>query len=789
MNTNKIVVNGKEFSDATHHNNDPGMTIYSCNLFVSNSLLGDELSIATLNDQLNCSGYAYTYFRPKDSSCYVTADNELFCVRPRVVILAEDPTTYKYGEKVQYYRNGTLIATLFMSSVKRVGKYIFAISCMSAIGLLDNGLHYGGVYTGDLVSQVLADIIGNKVTYSVDSKLQNMRVYGWLPVASPRENLQQLLFAEGGTAQSKANGDLYFKALQTGTATSLPNSRIFAGGSIEYAGSVTQVAVTEHTYTAFFADEEKTLFEGNITVEPLTTPKGKAVQGILITFNEPIHDLISVGASVLESGANYAVLGSGISCVLTGKSYTHSTRVVTRPDNVSSRALTSVKDNTAVVDQATLVNLVNVESVAERVYAYYKASRTISSDIIVSSERPGTYVSLSDPFDESAKGFVQSMDITVSQLLKANTKIVADYIPPLPGDYYSNVSILTTNQTWTVPSTCKGRIRVIVGGGGQGGCSGYSGGNGEKVDRVNGPAGSYFVPGTAKGYALGIPGEGGAGGDGGEGGKILQLTLAVTPGQTFAVTIGTGGAGGRYGDNTPGSLGNATKFGSYSSADGEVSAVGYIEQTNQVLYSCPGEEGIAGGRGAGGIGTSVDWLNASNVVDGTSVTDEDGTVWHCGTTQRADDNTIKRTTKQVVSDNNNADLEGGYVIAAASYALGGGAAAGSNGIDGAASGSIQASKDEWGNNRYILTATATGVPGTNGASATKKPKKQTIRGAGGRGGYGGGGAGGHGMALTVGVNGFATASINESQTGGTLGVGGSGGQGGDGGDGYVIIYW
>lgn len=329
-----------------------------------------------------------------------------------------------------------------------------------------------------------------------------------MPVATPRENLQQLLFAEGGVAQSTPDGKLYFKALQTGTASNIANSRIFTGGSIEYSGSVTKVAVTEHTYTAFFSDEEKTLFEGNIATESLTTPKGRAVQGILITFNEPIHDLISTGAAILESGANYAVLGNGISCVLTGKSYTHSTRIVVRPDNLSTRALTSVTDNTAVVDKATLVNLVNVESVAERVYAYYKASRTISSNIIAGSERPGSYVSLSDPFDDAATGFVQSMDINVSQTLKANTRIVADYIPPLPGDYYSNVTVLTSNQTWYVPAGCKGRIRVILGGGGQGGCSGYQGGSGEVVNRVSGPAGSYFVPGTAKGYALGIAGEG-----------------------------------------------------------------------------------------------------------------------------------------------------------------------------------------------------------------------------------------------------------------------------------------
>lgn len=789
MSVNKIVVNGKEFSDATRLNNDPGMSLYSCNLFISNSLSCDELSVDTLNTQINCSEYAYTYFRPKDSSCLVTQDKQLFCVRPRITILAENPLLYAYGQKVQYYRDNVLIATLYMSSVKRVNKYMFAISCASPIGLLDNEPHYGGIYTGQTADSVLRDIIGGLVPVTIDSVISNMHVYGWLPVATRRENLQQVLFAEGGVLQNAPDGSIKITALQKTNIKNLPDSRLFSGGSVEYPGGVTAVSITEHTYTAFPGDKDKNIFDGNLSIEPITTPKGAAIQGMLITFNEPIHDLQASGAIILESGANYAVLGNGISCVLTGKPYTHSTRIITRPDKQTGRAMVNITDNTAIVDKATLVSLMNAENVAERVYRYCHAARTINTDMLLDSERPGSYVSLTDPFDDAANGFIQSLDINVSQTLKARANIVANYDPPIPGDYYSNVTVLTSNRTWTVPASCKGKIRVIIGGGGQGGSSGYSGSRGEVVNKIEGSAGSYFVPGSAEGFGLGIGGEGGAGGNGGAGGKIAQFILSVTPGQSFYVSIGAGGRGGRGGENTPGALGGDTTFGSYSSATGEISSVGYVEQIQQVRYSTPGLVGIAGGRGAGGIGKTVDWNNCSNISDGNSIIDEDGVTWTCGNTERyaPDRSQIARESGRVIADEDG-DLESGYVDAVVSYALGSGAAAGSKGVSPTYKGTYEAYKKSNGK-KYSLFVIASGVSGTNGANATKIPKKQTIRGAGGRGGYGGGGAGGHGMALTVAVSGYGASSVSEKQSGGVLGYGGSGGQGGDGGDGYVIIYW
>lgn len=788
MSVNKIVVNGKEFTDDAKLNQDLGLTIRECNLFLSTSLSCDELSVDTLDASLNCAGYLYTYFRPKGSTCLLDRNKALFCVRPKTVILTEDMSNYAYGTPVQYYRDNNLFATLYMSSVKRVGKYVFAISCISGIGLLDSSTHYGGIYTGQSVPSVVSEIIGGIIPFTVASAFNDMHVYGWLPIATRRENLHQLLFAEGGVAITAANGTLQISTLATSNPRNIPNSRLYTGGSMELPGEVTHADITEHAYIASPITEEKSVFEGMISPENITAPSGAARQGTLITFNEPYHSLRIEGASILESAANYAVVGNGISCILYGKPYVHNMRIVTR-DRAQTRAVGSVQNHTATVDSATLVNLANVENVADRVYNYYSVARTVNNDMVYNASSPtlpGAYVSLYDPFDAYTTGYVQSLDVNVSNTLKATAKITANYRPALPGDYYTHTTVITSNTTWTVPSGCKGKIRVILGGGGQGGSSGCKGSQGKVVSSFTGEFGG-LVRRTISGYGCGIAGEGGAGGYGGQGGKIAQVTLNVSVGQSFAVHIGAGGAGGSYsGDYTAGSLGGATTFGSYSSDSGAASAAGFIDQTTGARYSTPGIGGISGGRGTGG---KYDPANCDKGVGalilGDSITDEDGKVWSVGSTKTADYAVEgeKPAAYIIKAEANQDDIRDGALAAFASYALGGGAAGGSNGasvtsIKGTVTAEMQ------GLSNPVPVGGAVGTQGMNGATPSKTPKKQTIRGGGGRGGYGGGGAGGHGLAYTAIVN-----PANAQVVGGVVGKGGNGGKGGDGGDGYVIIYW
>lgn len=693
--------------------------ILSGNCFTGNSLAGEELSVDTLTATVDGSATVPTLFQPADADGLLTARDELFGVRPYVRILVQDPTLFSYGETVLYYHDEDLVGKFYMSEVKRVGKYGYEITCTSAIGLLDNSKHYGGLYTGQPMGEVLADIVGGVVEYTLDNRFQELPVYGWLPVATRRENLHQLLFAMGGCIRKDAAGTLQITALSMDSPADLAKGRLYTGGEVEYPAPATRADITEHTYLTYENDAIATLYEGEVAADDLLTPLGANLQGFLVTFDAPMHDLTIENGEILESGVNYAVLKQASNCKLEGKAYTHTTRVISLSAD-QGRWASQNKSNVVEVTDATLVTMANSENVVQKVMAYYSSVKIIKTDLVVGRERPGDPVTFQDPFGDRTEGFVRSFDIAMSGKLKAAAELAAGYLPTDFGNYYQHFTVLTTNRTWTVPADCKGKIRAVLIGGGVGGSSGGRGEDGTKSS-LN----SY-----------GKSGDGGAGGEPGSGGRVFIVTIQTQAGASFSARIGTGGSGGTMtsdGGSSPGVEGSATTFGGYSSANGQSSDTGYLNQMNGAKYALAGERGLDGGAGQ-------------------SNTEDPETVVYQGVTYSP----------------------GGKGAGASSHGqqgaggLGGGAAAGSNGGGGG-----DASAESNGGNGFA-------EGGAGGAGATGAAgDNATGYGAGGNGGHGGGGGGGGGM----------VAGKDQYTWPGAGGAGGNGGNGGRGGPGLVILYW
>jgi hypothetical protein len=125
------------------------------------------------------------------------------------------------------------------------------------------------------------------------------------------------------------------------------------------------------------------------------------------------------------------------------------------------------------------------------------------------------------------------------------------------------------------------------------------------------PVGVYMVHPRAWGGGGG--GGGGASGNdaagGGAGGGFSEGVFAVTPGETFAVTVGTGGAGGTPGNN--GSAGGTTSFGSLLSVTGGGGGFGAAAGGVGLGSTSPGTGtggalNLSGGNGlAGAIQSSI----------------------------------------------------------------------------------------------------------------------------------------------------------------------------------------
>lgn len=673
MAENRIVIGNDVYTDTDIRNG---------NVYLSSSLAADELSIDTLDVTADVTSLVPTIFQPKDYDRMYTSENEVFGVRPYFTIATRFQVDYQYGQSVKYYHGNNLVGTFYLSSVKRTGTYTYALSCFSVIGLLDGADHYGGIYSGttkvDTLESVAKDIVGSGIECVVDSDIRSIRIIGYLPISTRRENLHQLLFATGTTVTTgERNGKpaVFIKALKETSAKAIPPSDIYIGGSVEMEQQISRVVVHEHSYVAT-SGEKTTLYEGSVISSNITTPKGSILNGTIITFSAPMHSLSAVGSTILESGENYAVLSPSAGCQLTGIEYTHTTRQIIR--NIeNARAVVNIRDNDAVVEEATLVNPLNSENVADRVAYYYTSAKTVNVDLIKSgSDLPGDRISFDDAFGDHTTGYIKSMDITMSGKLKASSEVVEGYSPVGLGNNYNNVLVITkSTDEWYAPAD-KGIVISI--GGGNGGRSGSNGEDGTGGLKAQGNDGEN--------------GNGGAGGSSGSGGKINIKTVTFERGIAYNIQIGRGGSGcyDNSEESIKNSIGGETRLGRVcSSEDGQSYETGYKNIFDGLIYATPGKNGIDGSK-------------AGDTLD------VDGRISYSG-----------KRGKSVTSGNSYA--YGGY---------GGGPSYGTNGQDGW-DGNIQSGFSNGG-------AGGDGANGNYGSSAVF----YGCGGNGGNGGGGGGGGGG-----------------------------------------------
>ena len=543
---NQITCNNYIYSDGD---------ILSGSCHIEKSLAGDELSIDTLDAMLNVDSAVFT---TKNMQEFQTSDGDTFmCANPM--------SRYAYGNEVKYEHDGSLIGKFYFEKAQRKGQTKYEFSCTSVIGLLDNVMHNGGIYTKVSAGTIIAEIMGN-VPYTINSNVASVSVSGWLPVATCRDNLQQVLFAIGAGVFKDLSGKPVIGFFENSAPLTIGTDRIYVDGSINYQTPYTKVDVNEHAFYALSDDKSTTLFSTSTVVNSQK-----------VVFNSPCHDLSASGLTIEKSGVNYAIVsGTG---TLTGKEYTHTKKIITYGNGVSG------SEKTASVTDATLVSSLNSYDVAVRISQYGSLTSTDSISFVVEDERPASEVTFTGPFGDAVSGFIKSMDITMSATLKADAEIAIGFLPSNHGGGFENYVLLTNSGSWTVPNGVT-KIYVILVGGGDGG---------------NGGAGGDLT--------AGYPYNSKAGGDGGKagnGGQIFETNLAVTSESAFQYSCGTGGLGGTGGvgstsESSPATSGNSgvtgtpTTFGGLSSASG-ARVNGYQEPKSGLTFGTFGTNGITGGN-------------------------------------------------------------------------------------------------------------------------------------------------------------------------------------------------
>ena len=719
-NTTKIVYDGRTYT---------GTEIQNGNMRLATSLLSSSLESNTFNVTLKSPNKNLTNFS------------------------RNAPITVFNGERQ--------LGIFYVRDVKRTAADLHKVSATSAVGILSDGNHYGGIYTGQTAESIIGSICGS-VKYDIQNKLRPIKLYGWLPIATPRDNLAQVLFAMGATLRTDLNGVLRIEELWDGLSGDIGTDRMYQGASVEYASKVTQVSLTEHQYVASGDLEE--LFSG-------TTQSGD-----IITFDEPVYGLTASGFTIQSQGANFAKLSAG-NGTLKGRKYKHNTREIIK--TVSSASEPNIK----AVKDATLVSLVNSQAVSNNLVNYLKWNRTIKTSVVYQGEIPGDLISTWDPFDKTSVDVcIQEADIILSNTIKANEKMLVGFTPIRQegSESYEYHVVLTGSGTWTVPEGTTSVRAVLIGAGGAG-FDGSPGGDSTetwedeeiKTTRINltAPTTSASDSSNVSNRGAGTPGNGGAGGAAGTPGKVYEVTFSPSSGSRISYSCGSKGT-------SNGALGGATTFGSYSSNSGSTSSAGYTDIITGITYAKSGDSGADGGKGGSGAdGESVGGVSGGKQEPSGSAT-------------RSDSDTQRRSNISM-----DIDATANFSLGAA----GGGGAGGNSGNNlgtpggDAEVGSVRLSITTGYINAFVYpNKGGTGGDGADGADAS-------VYGCSGSGAGGGGGAGGDSSASSnvsaqyyvynITTQTRTDFSINNNAGGAAVRKGGAGGKGGAGADGCIILYY
>lgn len=665
---------------------------------------------------------------------------------------------------VAFLRSGSQYSLHYLSSVAHIGEDFYLLNLTSPLGRLLQMPHRGGICAartaGSLIREICGYVSGQPtagITVYIAPAFENIPLYGWLPNVSPtgengakqgtaKDNLLQVLFAINATVRDDGQGTLRVENLSPAVSSILDEDRVFRGTTrIVHELPVTSVTVLEHQYIA--GGELTTLFEGT------------TVAGQTIVFDAPMSELAATGFTIEESSANYAVLSAG-SGTLTGRAYIHTTREITQA--VTEGAV----PNPVRIEGATLVSITNSGGIVRRLADYYSHRVWIECEASILFEDAGDVVSVWDTMSKTMReACIEKISpLRASNIMRGTISALIGFTPWQVTAFEDVRELLTGSGSWTVPDGVTEVTAVLIGGG-SGGSFGNDGEDGltptisSSTRQLTGyTVYTKYIPMTGSYY-----GKGGRAGDPGKGGKVLRVTLSVTPGQTISYASGVGGAGQKYGSTEDAETGAETTFGALSSELGSSSDGGYVDPVTGEVYASEGAAGMDGKEGAGLNSDGTEHVPDPIIVDGLQyAAGERGETYPDGASG----------TNRVYYF-----FDGGF---------GGGPAFRANGNRG---GKATFGISGWASVGYRTTATA--APGGDGADA-QAPDAASGYGTGGTGGNGGGGAGAVGWKSQLSHEVWQSTSDgrgSDSLTAPVLGKGGKGSDGGEAASGCIILHY
>lgn len=555
-------------------------------------LLCEEIPIDTLEIQCRYDRM-HRVFAPSDYDGIQSADGLSFRSRESA---AGSVLDIPYATGLWYFNDDQYIGKFYVSDARRTGKNVYTITSVSAMGVLDGLTYYGKLFLNQPLSDVLNDIIltdGLRATNTpfltalaesivLSDGLDAVKVSGWIPSCTKREALHHVLFAQGLNIFKAENDAFLISRISASSVGGIDPGNVYDSGSVDLTDRVKVIEVTEHSFVPNQNAEDVVLYdntEAAVDMEATVSFDAAPIMVDTITATGTIK--------IKQKNENCAVV-SGVG-TLTGKPYSHTSHTITRTNN------SVIDGETITVSDATLVNSLNSNAVADRLFAYYTQRKQMQLPIVLHGERCGLKYGCASPYGDDVDAYIAAMTINASAIAKADCRMISGYVPPKGSGEFSHCVLLTGSGTFTVPEEVLNadnpRIRFVLIGGGDGG---YKGENGE--------SGSSSVVQYRTNLAMpGKPGKNG------QPGKIVIVQFDGSDVLSrFYYYCGTGGTGDSgYGPRTGGNtrLYSDKVWGTEiaTSASGSVRDDGYLDILSGKRYGglSPDYSFVQGGRGGG----------------------------------------------------------------------------------------------------------------------------------------------------------------------------------------------
>lgn len=360
-----------------------GERLISCSITEDVDPTGAELPVNTMTFKFHSADGVFNLLDP--AGAYV-----LFQQRQQI-------TAYENVDG-----NEMLMGSFYLDEPESESKNTTSMSCIDLIGVIDDTDYMGGYWPdGITVAELIADIMQSAGVddYTIDGDIAARIVKGYLAICTHREALQQVAFAVGAVADCSRSKKIEVSKPKTASDSYVSVGRKIDGHTPKQLSLVTGVEVYVHTYR--LSSDTTEVFNGTLSTGTAT-----------VTFSQPTENLLCSGATIIDSGVNYAILQVATAGTVTvsGKSYEDQTML--GGSVYASNLPANAKNNIAKVTECTLVW--DAQATAQRLYDYYQMRYENTGKILLSNEKTGGFVTIRNQNNKSIAGNIESMEIDLT---------------------------------------------------------------------------------------------------------------------------------------------------------------------------------------------------------------------------------------------------------------------------------------------------------------------------------------------------------------------------------------